>query len=92
MKDIMRKIFSPILNKFESGENIYAYRKSHRQILVIVGLLFLVLFSGSHYASIHASELSGVLPIIVFLLLGIVCEVVGLLGTDKAVANIWKCK
>ncbi len=92
MKDIMRKIFSPILNQFESGENIYAYKKSHRQILVIVGLLFLFLSGGSLYASINASELGGLVPIIVFLLLGIVCEVVGLLGTDKAVANIWKSK
>ncbi len=90
MKDKMRRIFLPILNLFESGETESVYRESHRVILKILGLLFLILSSGSAYASIKASQAGGALPVIVFLLLGLVCEIVAFLGNDRAVANIWK--
>jgi len=90
MKEKMRKIFSPILNHFESGEAKYPYRESHRTILKILGFLFIVLSTGSFIASIMASKLAGIIPVIVFLLLGLVCEIVAFLGSDRAVANIWK--
>ncbi|WP_417214680.1 hypothetical protein [Alcanivorax sp.] len=32
----------------------------------------------------------GLIPMVVFLAVGLVCEVVGLLGSDKAVARMWK--
>lgn len=90
MKETMRRIFSPILNQFESGESEYIYQKSHRSILKILGLLFIILSFGSIYAAVKASALGGALPAIVFLLLGLVCEIVAFLGSDRAVANIWK--
>ncbi|MBM9514174.1 hypothetical protein [Desulfogranum marinum] len=90
MKKKIRKIFSPLLNMFESGGTEYIYRKSHRNILKILGFLFLILSSGSIYATIKTSQLGGVLPAIVFLLLGFVCEIVAFLGSERAVANIWK--
>lgn len=40
MKLLFRKLFSPILNLFESGQEEYLYKKSHRVILIIMGLLF----------------------------------------------------
>ncbi len=43
MKEFLRKVFSPILDTFESGDDDYAYRPSHRTILIVVGVLFLVL-------------------------------------------------
>jgi len=87
----MRKVFSPVLSMFESGEAIYAYRASHRKILIAVGLLFLLLSFGSLIAMIRIANYGGILPVLVFFVIGLGCEVVGLLGTDKAVANIWKC-
>lgn len=92
MKDKMRKMFSPVLNQFESGETDYIYQKSHRIILKILGILFFALSSGCIYASVQASKLAGILPIIVFLLLGLVCEIVAFLGSNRAVANIWKSR
>ena len=92
MKALMRKLFSPVLDLFESGEEQYVYRESHRKILIAAGFLFLILSFGSLYASITASEFGGILPVIVFFLAGAVCEIVGFLGSDRAVAKIWKSK
>jgi len=40
LKYFLRKLFSPILNLFESGQSEYVYKKSHRVILIVMGLLF----------------------------------------------------
>lgn len=90
MKSTLQKIFSPVLNLFESDADQYIYKPSHRIALIVMGLLFLVLAGGSLYASITASQWGGIVPIVVFLLIGIVCEIVGWLGSDRAVATIWK--
>lgn len=92
MKALLRKLFSPVLNLFESGEAEYVYKPSHRKILIAVGLLFLILSSGSIYASIVAATWGGIVPISVFLLIGVVCGIVGFLGSDRAVATMWKSK
>lgn len=92
MKVFMRKVFSPILNMFEAGEGDYTYRPSHRKILIILGGLCFVLSSGSVFLTISASELGGILPSAFFFITGLVCQIVALLGTDRAVARIWSRK
>lgn len=92
LKPLLRKLFAPILAPFESGEGEYAYRPSHRKILVAVGLLFLTLSLVSLAMVIHASLYGGLIPVVFFLLVAVVCVVVALLGSDKAVARIWKNK
>ena len=92
MKSTMRKLFSPILAYFESGEGAYSYKKSHRTILVIVGSLFLVLSCISIAAIVATLQVGAMIPILVFFLTGLVCLVVGGLGTDRAVAKIWGSK
>lgn len=89
MKAFLRKVFSPLLNIFESGEEPYAYKKSHRTILKVVGGLFLFLASvvfGLGYLSAQAGAL---LPGLVFLVVGFTCVVVGALGSDRAVSKMW---
>ncbi|MDB4836925.1 hypothetical protein OAH87_00460 [Marinomonas sp.] len=90
MKDMMRKLFAPILNIFESGEGEYNYKKSHRTILIVFGLLCFLIGSVSLTFALKIGEPVGALPIVVFYLTGLVCEVVALLGSDRAVARIWK--
>lgn len=90
MKDTLKKICSPILQPFESGETEYIYQESHRSILKFLGLLFLFLACVSLYAAVKASALGGALPAVIFLVIGLVCEIVAFLGSDRAVANIWK--
>lgn len=82
----------PILRIFESGEGEYVYKKSHRKILLSVGALFLVLSAVSAISAITSAQLGGLIPFLVFFLVGLVCEVVGLLGSDRAVAKIWGSK
>lgn len=92
MKELFRKIFSPVLNHFEQSEGEYNYKESHRIILIVVGILFLGLSSISIVMSVNAAEFGGIVPIIIFLAVGSVCEIVGLLGSDRAVANLWRSR
>lgn len=92
MKNLLRRIFLPVLNVLESGEGAYSYRESHRKILIFVGGLFLVLSIVSGTAAIYAAQIGGVLPCLLFFLIGLVCIVVGLVGSDRAVAKIWGSK
>jgi len=92
MKNLLRKLFLPVLRIFESGEGEYIYKKSHRKILLFVGVLFLLLSAISAVSAINSSQIAGLIPFLVFFLVGAVCEVIGLLGSDRAVAKIWGSK
>ena len=88
MKQQLRKLFSPLLNLFETGNEAFAYKASHRKILVIVSCLF----SGLAALVVVLSQGAGagyLFPAIVFGLIGFTGLIVGLLGTDRAVAKIW---
>lgn len=92
MKNSLRILFLPILSIFESGEGEYSYKKSHRKILLAVGALFLILSAVSATSAIISSQMGGLIPFLVFFLVGFICEVVGLLGSNRAVAKIWGSK
>jgi fatty acid desaturase len=92
MKNALRKIFSPILNIFENSKDEYAYKPSHRTILIAVGTLFLVLAGAGVFIAIAAAQPGGAFPAVVFGVIGSVCLIVGGLGSDKAVANMWKSR
>ena len=92
MKQALRKLFSPILSIFEEQEGEFVYKPSHRLILKVVGSLFFFLSVASLVASIQAGQLGALLPVIVFFGVGVVCMVVGFLGTDRAVAKIWNSR
>jgi uncharacterized ion transporter superfamily protein YfcC len=85
----MKKLFSPILNYFESGSEPYAYKPSHRIIFFVVGSLFLLLSLGMAGLGIGFSQAGAILPFIVFFGVALVCLVVSALGSDRAVAKIW---
>lgn len=89
MKAFFTKVFWFILGRFEKGEGPYSYKASSRKILLIVGMLFSSLSLGTLYFSLQKGDFAGFLPVIVFLCVGCVCLVVGLLGTDRAVATLW---
>lgn len=92
MKTILKKIFAPVLRVFESGDEAFAYKSSHKKILLVVGGLFLFLSAVSAVAAIWAGQAGGFVPFTFFFLVGLVCEMVGLLGNDRAVAKIWGSK
>lgn len=89
MKNVLRILFSSILNPFEQGSEAYTYKASHRKVLIVVGILFLLLSTVSFVASLSVQQWGGLLPAFVFFAAGLVSGVVGALGSDRAVAKIW---
>lgn len=88
MKELLRTLCLPMLRIFESSDEPYAYKPSHRRILVFLGSLFSGL--AILVLSLSAGEDPGYLfPVLVFSTGGVICLMVGLLGTDRAVAKIW---
>lgn len=89
MKAQLRQIFAPALRSLEEGDGDFRYQPMHRTILLVVSGLFLLLSAVSAYFSLSAGLTAGLLATVVFLALSGTCAVVGLLGTDRAVARLW---
>lgn len=91
-KNPFRSLFSPLLNLFEGGTGPYEYKPSFRRILLVVGSLFMVLASGCILVAVLAGLWASLLPGGIFMLAALVCVVVATLGSDRAVARIWKSR
>lgn len=89
MKKILRKLFSPILSIFESGDEEYTAKPLNRKILIIIGVLFSFLATVVIYLSHDKGEIGYLVPVIVFSGVAFVALIVGFLGNDRAVAKIW---
>lgn len=89
MKTRLQNLFSPVLGYFESGEGSYSYKGSHRTILIVIGVLFLLLSFVSLAAAIVTLQLAAGLPFLIFFSAGAVCIIVGGLGSNRAVAKLW---
>ncbi|BFM51386.1 hypothetical protein [Marinomonas sp. THO17] len=90
MKALLKQICTPILKPFENGTGEFDYKPSHRKVLLFLGILCLVIAAISVYVALLTGQVAGIIPVILFGVTGLVCEVVGLLGSDRAVARIWK--
>lgn len=88
MKNLLRRLFSPILNLFESGSAPYAYKASHRTILLIMGGLFCGLAALVLYFA-RGADLGYFLPVVIFGGVGLLSLLIGFLGSDRAVAKVW---
>ena len=89
MKNMLRRIFSPILKLFESGDEPYISKPLNRKILIVIGVLFSGLVSVVIYLSYDKGELGYLVPVVVFSGVALVALVIGFLGNDRAVAKIW---
>ncbi len=89
MKQVLRKIFSPILNVFESGSEEYTIKPLSRKILIVVSTLFSGLAIVVFYLMPDDADPGYFLPIVIFGGIALVGFIVGFLGTDRAVAKIW---
>ncbi len=89
MKSLLRKIFSPILKPLEAGTDDYAYKPSHRTILIALGVLFTFLASVVLFFTQYTDDLGYFFPVIIFGGSGALSMIVGLLGTNRAIAKIW---
>ena len=91
MKQLLRTIFSPLLNVFESDDAPFNYQASHRTILLVIGILFSGL-AGVVFWLVWGMELTYLLPVVVFGGAGLLSLVVALLGGDRAVAKVWNSR
>lgn len=89
MKEILRKAFSPILENFENGTEEYAYKKSHRVILIVMGILFAILAAAVTAMAADADSMGYYIPVVTFGLVSFVILIVGVLGNERAVSSIW---
>ncbi len=89
MKQLLRHLFSPILNIFEKGDETYVYKSFNRKILIFMGAIFAGLTFLILKFIPEGVGLSALIPVIVFGLVALVTLVVGFLGDDRAVSKIW---
>lgn len=89
MKAALTKLFSPILNYFEPTKGEYIYRHSQRKVLLFIGIVSFTLSTISLIAAVILSQLAGLLSILLFFICACICLILGLLGSDQAVAKIW---
>jgi len=92
MKQVLKKIFAPILNLVEKEEDgtHYEYSPSHRKILAVMGVLFIGVASVGLYFSLKIDQMAGLLPVVIFGTIGFLCLIVAGLGSNKAVAKLWR--
>ena len=90
MKNLVRKLASPILNPLENASGEYGYSPSHRTILWIMGVLFLGIAAVTAYFGLQIQQWAALLPVLLFAGIGKLCMVVAWVGSDKAVAKIWR--
>ncbi|VAW67844.1 hypothetical protein MNBD_GAMMA08-85 [hydrothermal vent metagenome] len=88
MKLFLRQIFSPVLSLFESGNETYAYKKSHRTVLIIMGILFSGLATAVFFLA-QGEDIGYLIPVVVFGGAGLLSLLIGLIGNNRAVAKIW---
>jgi len=88
MKNLLRNLFSPLLNIFESGNEAFIYKKSHRTILIVMGILFTGLAS-LVFTLAQGEDISYLIPVFVFGGAGLISLIIGTLGNDRAVSKIW---
>ncbi len=91
MKPQFRALFSFVLTPLESGTVPYAYKRSHRVALIVLSVLFAFLASIVFFIG-QGEDPTYLIPVLLFGSVGFLGIIVGLLGTERAVAKIWGTK
>lgn len=92
MKNMLRTLFAPVLNPFESGNEPYQYKALNRKILLFISAVFSFLASLVCFLIPEQADPGYYIPVVVFGVMGGVGLIVGCLGNDRAVAKVWNNK
>lgn len=93
MKKVFIKICWPLLRLFETDAAEPAnYKPSHRFALNFIGFVFLLLSFVSALVGYSSGELGAIIPALIFFGAGLSAVVVGVLGSNGAVAKVWGSK
>lgn len=90
LKDNARKLFSPLLNRLEGGDEPCTYTPRSRLILWVMSGLFLALGAGLGFFVPEGTDPAFLIPVTVFCVVGLLGMSVAWLGTDRAVARLWR--
>ncbi len=88
MKVLFKNIFSPILNIFENNNNEFIYRSLNRKIVLFISVVFSLLAFALPVFLPQLVQMGYWFVMLVFGALSFTGLVVGLLGSDKAVAKL----
>lgn len=88
MKNTLKTIFSPILNIFENNNDEFIYRSLNRKIVLFISSVFFLLAFALPAYMPQLVEMGYWFVMIVFGGLSFVGLIVGILGSDKAVAKL----
>lgn len=88
MKNLAKKIFAPLLNIFEKNNDEFIYRSLNRKIVLFISSVFFLLAFALPVFMPQLIEMGFWFVMIVFGSLSLVGLIVGLLGSDKAVAKL----
>lgn len=88
MKKFLQQIFSPLLNIFEKNNEEFVYRSLNRKIVIFISVVFALLAFVLPAFMPMLIEMGYWFVMIVFGGLSLVGLIVGLLGSDKAVAKL----
>lgn len=83
MRDMMRRLFAPLLDRLEAGEGQYAYGSRIARSSWLSGRCSRPCPRPPSTPPWWRLSSGGVFPAAVFFLLGLVCEVVAFLGSDR---------
>jgi len=89
MDSASRRLFWFLLRHFEQGDEPFVHKPMNRKILLAVGVLFGILGSVSGYMALDRGGMGYAVPVVVFFAASAVCLIIGLFGSDRAVAKIW---
>ena len=92
MKNVFIKICWPLLRLFETETQPENYKASHRFALNFIGFVFLLLSFVSTLLGYSSGELGAIIPALIFFGAGLSAVIVGLLGSNGAVAKVWGSK
>lgn len=88
MKNILKIIFSPILNIFENNDDEFICRSLNRKIVLFISVVFFLLAFALPYYMPQLIQMGYWFVMIVFGSLSSVGLIVGTLGSEKAVAKL----
>ena len=88
MIQILKNIFSPILNIFENNNDEFIYRSLNRKIVLFISVVFSLLAFALPLFMPKLIQMGYWFVMLVFGALSFVGLIVGILGSDKAVAKL----
>lgn len=88
MHTLLKKIFSPILNVFENNNDEFVYRSLNRKIVLFISVVFSLLAFALPVFMPQLIKMGYWFVMLVFGTLSLAGLIVGLLGSDKAVAKL----